>query len=178
MPVRRKSIRAIAQRLLAEHQINTAPVDVEGVARALNIEVKKQNADPDLSGFVLRNPENGTVVIGVNSAHAITRRRFTIAHELGHFLLHEGETLRVDRTHAFRVNLRDDISSKGTDIEEKEANLFAAELLVPFTFLRKDLRDQGTLDLGDEDAIISWAKRYQVSPQMLSFRMSYLGVQL
>jgi Zn-dependent peptidase ImmA (M78 family) len=177
MSVRRKLIRALVQRLLTEQGVGSGPVDVEKLAGLLGIDVRKQNAGPDLSGFILRNPENGKVVIGVNRAHAPTRQRFTIAHELGHFHLHEGEALRVDRTHAFRVNLRDDIASKGTDTEEKEANLFAAELLVPNSFLRKDLREHGTLDLGDERAIAKWAKRYQVSPQMLTFRLTYLGVQ-
>lgn len=73
-------------------------------------------------------------VIGVNSSHPLTRQRFTIAHELGHLLLHGSRSVIVD-THVFR---RDQTSSMGTETEEREANGFAAELLMPSVFVERE----------------------------------------
>lgn len=79
-------------------------------------------------------------VIGVNTQHAPVRQNFTTAHELGHLLMHDQEQLHID--HAFRVRLRDDVSSQGTDDAEREANFFAASLLMPRTFLEADLEGE------------------------------------
>jgi Zn-dependent peptidase ImmA (M78 family) len=73
------------------------------------------------------------------------------------------------------VRLRDDTSSQGIDEAEKEANLFAAELLMPEEFLKKDLAGRSTLDLYDEDYIPQLAENYGVSVQALMFRLQYLG---
>ena len=80
----------------------------------------------------------GQVLIGVNSLHHSNRRRFTVAHECGHLLLHAGETF-IDKS--FRVNWRDGVSSLAVDRHEIEANQFAAELLMPFEMVVADLRN-------------------------------------
>ena len=41
-------------------------------------------------GMLVRDEGKGTVMIGVNSLHHLHRQRFTIAHECGHLVLHEG----------------------------------------------------------------------------------------
>jgi Zn-dependent peptidase ImmA (M78 family) len=177
MPVRRKHIQALVARLLGQNSITRGPVPVERIAASLGLKIKRHATDEDLSGFILRDPKGGHPVIGVNKAHHRNRQRFTIAHELGHYLLHEGSLVHVDRERAFKVNLRGDEASKGVDVAEKEANLFAAELLMPGEFLQRDLRSSGVLDVrGEVDAALAdWAKRYEVSPQALSFRLMYLG---
>ena len=65
------------------------------------------------------------------------RQRFTIAHELGHRALHPGRELILDVP--VRVNLRDKTSSMASDIEEIEANAFAATLLMPEQMIRDQL---------------------------------------
>lgn len=91
--------------------------------------------------------------------------------------MHEGDALHVDRR--FLVNLRDTKSSEGTDLEEKEANLFAAELLMPRQFLERDVAEIGVVDLEEEDVIRELAEKYEVSTQAMTFRLNYLGyVQL
>jgi Zn-dependent peptidase ImmA (M78 family) len=75
---------------------------------------------------------------------------------------------------AFTVNLRNSESSKGEDNDEREANFFAAELLMPSKFLREDL-DGMELDLlGDNKILTELAKKYMVSLQALTFRLTYL----
>lgn len=173
MAVRRKHIRSLTGRLLVTHEIRSAPVEVREIASALGIRVQYEPAEDELSGFLLRDLSRQKTIIGVNDRHPENRQRFTIAHELGHFLLHEREKLHIDRR--FQVNLRDGKSSKGESEEEKEANLFAAELLMPVQFIQKDLVAVEALDLENDATIADLAKKYEVSTQAITFRLAYLG---
>jgi Zn-dependent peptidase ImmA (M78 family) len=173
--VRRRHIRLLVNRLLNDHQIRFAPVPVAVLAKALGAEVQYQPAEDDLSGFLYCDRQRKTAIIGVNSGHHPNRQNFTAAHELGHFLLHDFDTVHVDRQ--FKVWLRSETSSQGTDPEEKEANLFAAELLMPAKFLEKDIEEVGTFDLFNEAIIQDLAARYGVSPQAMTFRLAYLGYE-
>ena len=178
MAVRRKHIRATVEDLLTKHRIRTAPVDVERIAELLGVEVVREPTDEDLSGYLLRDLEQRKAIIGVNGRHHKNRQRFTIAHELAHLLLHEGERVHIDRDHrGYQIDLRSEESSKGTNESEIEANLFAAELLMPKQFLEEDLRKLGPVDLLDlnEAALASLATKYKVSPQALTFRLANLG---
>jgi Zn-dependent peptidase ImmA (M78 family) len=163
-----RKIRERVEGLLKQNRIHKPPVPVEKIAAGLGLDVRNAPLDGDLSGVLVRN--DGEVYIGVNSLHHMNRRRFTIAHELGHFALHRGIRMHVDRD--FRVNWRDDDSSKAVDPEEMEANRFAAELLMPTHLLLKDIEglkrfDQRTVDL--------LARRYRVSPQAMRIRLSNFG---
>lgn len=171
--VRRKHIRSLVERLLTEHRIRSAPVPVVDLASALGAKVKLEPAEDDLSGFLYRDRKRKLVVIGVNADHHPNRQNFTAAHELGHFLLHDFDNVHVDRQ--FKVWLRSEASSQGTDTEEKEANLFAAELLMPARFLERDIQQIGAFDLLDERIIAKLADEYGVSAQAMTFRLSYLG---
>ena len=114
-------------------------------------------------------------MIGVNRDQAAVRQRFTIAHELGHLLLHERSQVHVDRE--FRVRLRSGVSREGTDRDEMEANRFAAELLMPIGFLRADL-EEWELDLADDRQLRALARRYGVSTQSLAIRLNNLGYSI
>jgi Zn-dependent peptidase ImmA (M78 family) len=176
MAVRRKVVRTYVERLLASHRVKAAPVDVDRLALALGAEVRREPADDELSGFLFRDHQARKAVIGVNRKHHPNRQRFTIAHEIGHFLLHEGERVFVDRlSSGYHVNLRNEDSSKGINEEEIEANLFAAELLMPQSFLEADLSKSDGLDLFDDDILKILADKYQVSIQALTYRLANLG---
>lgn len=170
MGIRRKLIGSLVNDLLDKNEIDEAPINVEKIAQKLKLKVLYQSLKGDLSGCIIR--EDDHAVIGVNSFHSETRQRFTIAHELGHFLLHEGEEVFVD--HSFRINRRDGISKTTQKPEEIEANIFAAQLLMPKRLLIKELSD-GELDLTDDDQIAKLAQKYKVSQQALSYRLANLG---
>lgn len=175
MAVRRKYIQALAESLLNKHNVKHGEVPVTDIIETFGIEIRLEEVDEDLSGFLFRDLTKSKAVIGVNATHPDTRVRFTLAHELGHFLLHEGETVHFDgRRPGMTVSLRGVEASKGTDDNEKEANLFAAELLMPARFLEKDLRGEH-MDLMDEDALKDLATKYKVSVQALTFRLNNLG---
>ena len=87
--------------------------------------------------------------------------------------MHKHEKIHVDRR--FQIQLRDENSSKGESEEEREANLFAAELLIPVQFIQKEFVAIEGLEIEDDSAIAQLAKNYQVSNQAMTFRLSYLG---
>jgi Predicted Zn peptidase len=171
MTVRRKHIRSVAEQLLDEHDVHSKPVNVTEIAREVGVEVQEAPADDELSGFLYRDRKRKTAIIGVNSTHSRNRRAFTTAHELGHFLLHDFNDLHVDRE--VKIWRRDQSSSEGTDIEEREANFFAAELLMPAKFVVKDIKKLG--DHIDDDDLEELAEQYGVSTQAMTFRLTYLG---
>jgi Zn-dependent peptidase ImmA (M78 family) len=175
MTVRRKLIRETVENLLARHSVTDAAVPVDAIARAHNIQIKLDEVDDQLSGFLVRHRKTKRAVIGANKSHHPHRQRFTIAHELGHFLLHEGQTIHLDeKVGAFKINLRSSEFATGEDDEEKEANLFAAELLMPAAFLEMDLRGKDLDLLGDGTLLEKLARKYNVSVQALTFRLAYL----
>ncbi len=179
MRVRRKYIRSIVERLLINHPFNGHSVPVDKIAYSLGIDVRSTRpGDVSLSGFLVRDDGTGKAIIGVNEDHNKNRRRFTIAHEVGHFLLHTGQEIYVDECSkaGLMINLRDENSSKGTDGEEKEANFFAAELLMPVEFLRKDIASYNIIgEDGLKDMLDELAKTYEVSKEALTYRLMNLG---
>lgn len=173
MTVRRKHIRDLTLEILQKHEVKSAPVDVLKVAQGMGLEVRKHEAEDDISGFLFRDSKHAVGVIGINSRQGLARQRFTVAHEIGHHLLHSHARIHVDR--GYEIKHRDNKSKEGTDVDEKEANLFAAELLMPEHFLARDLAKFGSIDLADEEALKDLAKMYKVSPLALAFRLAYLG---
>jgi Zn-dependent peptidase ImmA (M78 family) len=172
--IRRKYIRGLVKQLLARFSVSHPPVPVEKLANSLGATVCRTPADDDdLSGFMYHDRHAGTSVIGVNGAHSPNRQRFTIGHELGHLLLHHQDGVHVDRR--FQVKMRNKASSAGTDLEELEANLFAAELLMPASLLESDLERIDVVDLEDEAIVAKLATRYKVSTQAMTFRLANLG---
>lgn len=138
----------------------------------LEIEIRKTPADDELSGFLVKRP-NGHSVIGVNSIQHPNRQRFTIGHEIGHFMLHDFEEVHIDK---FVVRLRDKTSSTGESDDEVQANRFAAELLMPQDFLIRDLPTFASNDLLDERGLARLAKHYLVSTQAMTTRLVSLGL--
>lgn len=164
-----------ALRILQSAGITAPPVDVEGLARELGATVLKDDLDPEVSGLLYRRPDS--TVIAVNRDHAGTRRRFTIAHELGHLRLHDGRPLIVDHVVRARVNLRDHRSSLATNREEIEANRFAATLLMPPDFVHAQMHGVLKKRLGELGTIDALAKKFGVSTQAMEIRLTNLGLR-
>ncbi|KAM3108257.1 ImmA/IrrE family metallo-endopeptidase [Phormidesmis sp. 146-33] len=175
--IRRKYIRQTVSQLLKAHGISEAPVDVVALASDMGIEVLPTEADDSLSGFLFRGEGGQQPVIGVNSAHHARRQRFTIAHELGHYVLHGAEKVHYDdKSRGFQVHLRSAVSAEGSDRLEVEANAFAAELLMPAAFLERDLENVSHIDVVDEDPIFNeLVEKYGVSKRSMTLRLSHLG---
>ena len=156
----------IIERQLHVNKVSTCPVPVERMVT--NYRIKILGGDlGEVSGLIVRKGDS--VTIGVNNAHSLGRRRFTIAHEFGHFLLHAGISDHIDRD--YRVNFRAKESTQGSNVDEIEANFFAANLLMP----KKFLDNAKALDaLDDEKLVKELAKKFKVSQYAMSLRLSKL----
>lgn len=164
-----------AARLLQRAGVTGPPVAVDGLAKQAGAIIVAETLDPEVSGVLYRRPD--AVVIAVNRDHPSTRRRFTIAHELGHLVLHQGRPLIVDHVVRARINLRDHHSSLATDREEIEANRFAADLLMPADFVNDHLIKLLRSSPDEQRAIDALARRFGVSPQAMEFRLINLGLR-
>ncbi len=146
--------------LLKMAKIKEAPVDLEKIAKVLGFKVIRYPFHDKLRGKI--TIVDGIKVIGVNKTHSAASQRYTIAHELGHYLNgHEHyEKSYEDNEHPyFDHNFQ----------QEKEADLFAAELLMPKPYLETDLQKLG-LDI----SILK--EKYQVSEQALWIRLTSSGL--
>lgn len=158
-----------ARELLEAQGIRKAPIPVDKIAKALGVQIRYSPLDEELSGMIYIN--DGIPIIGVNALHHPNRQRFTIAHELGHYMLHRSmlsNEVHVDKQ--FKILMRDSKSSTGTDVMEVEANKFAAELLLP-EFLIEDILAHSTFDIDDPAPLDQLAKKFRVSKQMLEYRI-------
>lgn len=174
---RQSQIEDLAVSLLYETGCYTSPpIDVVKVAARKGIEIIEHDFGDDISGVLMTNP-TGTY-IGINKNNWPNRQRFTIAHELGHFVLgHQREGLFVDTPDKYFTifNFRNAKSSTGEYLQEREANAFAAALLMPekliisyLEFIRDvvDVKDEGT------DIVDLLAKQFMVSNQAMGLRLS------
>lgn len=164
-----------ARQLLEEGAVTGAPVPLEQLAESCRASIRYEPFDGEVSGMVhcLRS---GGGVIGVNSEHSRTRQRFTIAHELGHLLLHSDEEFHIDEKRP--LARRDEVSSLAVDPREIEANQFAAELLMPEAFVREsvDALVAEDSDVTVEEAIDKLARAYQVSTIAMTHRLTNLKI--
>ncbi len=138
----------------------TNAIDVEDIAKRLDINVVYQDFESDISGVFFR--KNNNLFLGVNKTHHPNRQRFTVAHEIGHYILHSSELLHYDTGDLhFR---KDDVSG----LDEVEANHFAAELLMPASLVDKCI-ESGVRVISD------LADRFGVSEDAMRYRLINLG---
>ena len=128
-----------------------------------------------MSGMLLRDGQE--VIIGVNSSHAPTRQRFTIAHELGHLLMHEGQAVFLDASVRFRVDMRNKRSGVGDPRQERQANQFAAFLLMPADLLEIAVKRAMKADAATsaESLVQLLAQRFAVSSEAMRYRLIDIG---
>ena len=159
-----KSPVAIAKKLLEENHIMCAPVDVEALCRQQGIRVIYVNLDDiekitgkNISGAIQKHPTKGCTIL-VNEKDIRTRERFTIAHELGHYLLHMDDSENKVIT-SFRMD---------QSPIETQANIFAAELLMPEELVR---REHANMVIPVSDSL---AEIFDVSKQAMRVRLDSL----
>jgi len=142
----------------------SAPVDIEGLAGDLGIRVNTNALDDDVSGELVRiSPDKYEIHLNENDSKS--RRRFTLAHELGHFIYHKdlvGEGLDDDK--AYRsTNVGHYHNTRIGRREETQANKFAAKILMPSKLI-EELQAEG---LSRKQV----AQKLQVSEHALAIRL-------
>jgi Zn-dependent peptidase ImmA (M78 family) len=173
-----KEIKKIEQRtieILKDFSVLKPPVPVKDIALKLGLKVVPYEFDDDVSGILVINNNHGT--IGYNPKNSKQRRRFTIAHELGHFILHNNSANEVFIDKDFIVKYRSDKQYTPVEVkQEQAANSFAASLLMPKELIQNELSKSIYKDLGEAEFIERLAKTFDVSVPAMSFRSANLDV--
>lgn len=120
----------------------SAPVNVEGLALALGVPVIRANMLPEDSGE-LEKVGDKKYVIRVNENHSILRQRFTIAHEIGHYILHRhkiGDGVSDNKLYRSNPSGRLKNLNIGSN-EETEANQFAVNVLMPYDLVMQLMKE-------------------------------------
>jgi Zn-dependent peptidase ImmA (M78 family) len=162
------------RQLLDAAGVTGPPVPVEKLVAAENIRLAFDSiGGNDVSGMLYRR--GTTTVMVVNEQHHRHRQRLTIAHEIGHHRLHDADAY-LDGT--AKLRFRDGVSATGTDREEREANAFAAALLMPADWVRDHFMDMVMARRAvDEDTVVArLARQFDVSEQAMRFRLVNLGL--
>jgi hypothetical protein len=156
---------AVRERYLSLFGGEGVPVPVEAIAEDLLGLRIEERWDMECSGMLL--PAERRIVLNANEHAAgrhdppLRRFRFTIAHEIGHWICHcdEGRAPSSEPSYCRPV----DLTEAADRTLEREANVFAAELLMPEPLVR-----QAWEDLGD---VAACAARFDVSPTAMQWRL-------
>lgn len=165
MDMTNNNIEKLAMDILDTNGFNGIVVDPVKLATAYGIEVKNARfASNDISGMLKK--ENGKTTIYVNSVEPTMRKRFTIAHELGHYFLNhleENDKLIHRKTDFFSNNSK-----------ELEANAFAAALLMD-QYKVKDLYNKlDYIGVPIEKIITKISNTFKVSRPAVNIRLKEL----
>jgi Zn-dependent peptidase ImmA (M78 family) len=158
-----------AEKLLNEFAVRHPPVDVLKLARRLGTEVRATPLKGDLSALIYRRGSRPLII--VNSRDYENRQRFSLAHEVGHLVLHRDDNVFVDQ-----VLRRDKKSSLGVDRKEVEANQFAAALLMPRTWIQKEVQKRVARRSPGDELVKELATVFTVSPEAMRHRLVNLGI--
>jgi Zn-dependent peptidase ImmA (M78 family) len=166
-PLTRREIEDQATEILRTHGLFSIPVDPVTLANREGIRVNNAKfSDENLSGLVAKRGPNVTIL--VNQSDVPFRKRFTIAHELGHHFLHllaaDGDFVDT------QVDLFRDAEAgeSGSRTVEVQANQFAAALLMPEGLVREAFgRTQNLSEL---------ARLFNVSEEAMAIRLGRLGL--
>lgn len=133
---RTKYIRQCAGLLLDRHGLKTAPIDLELIVRKEGLEYEEVSYfDDELDALIIKYGDR--MIAAVNKNHHIHRRRFSLAHELCHHLHHGDRTILEDRMTIDSDDEGTSTCGSRKDVYEREADIFAGELLVPLKLLKQ-----------------------------------------
>lgn len=155
---RKKEARKMAQQIIKEMGVTEAPINLRDVIthiqKEINLNVIGDKLTKNISGLIVKQTEleEEHFTIGFNINEPWCRRRFTIGHEIGH--LKFGSLCNKN--------------TESQDPLEKECHVFAAELLMPKSILKKDF--------AEIQSIPELAKKYLVSEQALCIKLGDDGL--
>lgn len=144
-------------------------LQIEELCKKLNLKCFIADFEDEVSGAIIKDDDSDSYSIYVNRKYPRNRRRFTFAHEIGHYISYlnksySEEELRVkggfeDKAISYR---KDGIFSDA----ETEANLIAAELLTP----REKVEELAQRGLTPEEM----AKLFYITPSAVTIRLRSL----
>jgi hypothetical protein len=142
---------------------SSLPVRVGELAKELGLKVTRTPLSPRFSGLI--KPSNETpsnFEIKVNKYESAERQRFTVAHEIAHFLLHRNE---------IGAGLVDSVMYRSTltSHKETEANRLAADIVMPAHAVTQELRKRG--GKATDDVVNELAEVFRVSVPAMRVRL-------
>jgi Zn-dependent peptidase ImmA (M78 family) len=155
---------AEARGTIIDHQ-DVARVRLSELARALGVRVKAATLAPGISGEI--RPEEGGFVIRINRHDPAKRQRFSVAHELAHYLLHADQ---------IGAGIADDVlyRSSLSDRREAQANRLAADILMPDDLVLQQVEVAHEKGVGD--LVLFLAEEFSVSEAAMRIKLDQLGV--
>jgi IrrE N-terminal-like domain len=149
---------------IARHQV-TPPVNVEHLAEVLCLPVTRRDLGPSVSAMIQRDPTrrgSSGFVIYINSKDPMVRQRFSLAHEIAHFILHRD---LIDQGVTDDTMYR---SSELSSVYETQANQLAADILMPIRLVKKSFQANSSL--------AQLAILFQVSKGAMKIRLDGMGL--
>ena len=153
-------IRSIVDRYVSDY-----PVKLGALANHLGVKVLLSTLPRGISGQI--SQEHGKFVIRINRHEARHRQRFTLAHELAHYLLHE-ELIKKSGRWSENILLR---SGQPMNIEY-EANRLVSDLVIPPQQLANVL--EAYPEPITSEAITDLAKRFGVSTATMELKLQMI----
>lgn len=123
------SPRGLALSILKDFGIDEPhKIDIEDIVYALEIPIQFKSLT-GCDGRIIHGKKNSIITIN-RDIEFETRKRFTIAHELGHYLMHKDNPIQHTDTIS-SLSWFNNKGNTGISLHEFEANTFASELLLP-----------------------------------------------
>lgn len=148
--------------LIVEYNLNTQePIDIENLIRKMNIRLVVSELPKGMLGASKVEGLKKLIVVSSNLYNE-EQKRFTLAHELGHILIHRG-------INCFYENDLKIIHT--TKEKENEADRFAVELLMPRKSIEDEIEDEDI----NFDLIKRISKKYKTSLTATAIRIAELS---
>ena len=178
-----------------EEESDIKYVNIEEIVESEGVSISIKGMDDYISGYIHEtSPDKYQIV--ANKNHHIHRQRFTMAHELGHYILHKkylNNGRGTNDNKIYRATYTADFYNEDIDLmQESEANLFASRLLIPKDLIIEKVlkNNKKTLNniieplnlnefsrlsrsIKDEKYIKEKAKLLKVSPWALEIRLCH-----
>ena len=147
--------------------LSKRPVPVGLIAAALNLCVMVDALDVNISGSIQKTHDDPAQFrVTVNVADAPVRQRFTVAHEIAHYLLHRNliDKDGIVDTILYRSSL--------SNIQEVEANRLASSILLPWREVHNWCMETSKRQ-PDLESLFSIAHAFRVSELTVGFRFGF-----
>ncbi|MCR4470401.1 ImmA/IrrE family metallo-endopeptidase [Burkholderia sp. SCN-KJ] len=164
---------ALADEIFRQNPGMPSPVPLEELSQLAGIESISELESDGFAGMLVANAEKSRGAIFVRAGTDPRRRRFTVGHELGHFLLPWHKQERFECRPA-DISISSAVAAKSGKIPdiEIEANAFAAELLMPRHDFKKMMNANGEPEL---EHVVDLSSRFDVSVEATIWRYKALS---
>jgi Zn-dependent peptidase ImmA (M78 family) len=170
-------ISELTAEMIGKMNINKPCIPIEKIAKSLGVQISEIDLGADISGMLVINDKDA--VIAINPMQSPERKRFTIAHELGHFVLHKENNNSVFVDRDFIVKYRSNKPYSELEVrQEQEANAFAAAILMPQELVMTELARNDLQAQSESELIDTLSNLFNVSVPAMTYRLVNLNVLL